>query len=97
MSFLVRLNIKETQVELLDTKKYTHIKSQSNQHVIGQRGSNDVVVVIEVDWLLNSCKIALCQTHVGIESRGVHSLLYFAYTCVRDLFIMGVIYLAKKL
>ena len=27
---------------------------------------------------------------------GVHSLLYFAYTCVRDLFIGGVIYLAKK-
>jgi hypothetical protein len=28
--------------------------------------------------------------------RGDHSLLYFAYTCVRDLFIGGVIYLAKK-
>jgi hypothetical protein len=27
---------------------------------------------------------------------GVHSLLYFAYTCVRDLFIGGVIYLAKN-
>jgi len=31
-------------------------------------------------------------------SRGDHSLLYFAYTCVRDLFIGGgVIYLAKKI
>jgi hypothetical protein len=30
-------------------------------------------------------------------ARGVHSLLYFAYTCVRDLFIGGVIYLAKKI
>jgi hypothetical protein len=28
---------------------------------------------------------------------GVHSHLYFAYTCVRDLFIGGVIYLAKKI
>ena len=28
--------------------------------------------------------------------REVHSLLYIAYTCVRDLFIGGVIYLAKK-
>jgi hypothetical protein len=30
-------------------------------------------------------------------ARGDHSLLYFAYTCVRDLFIRGVIYLAKKI
>jgi hypothetical protein len=33
-----------------------------------------------------------------LEARGVHSLLYFAYMCVRDLFIGGgVIYLAKKI
>ena len=32
----------------------------------------------------------------GHITRGVHSLLYFAYTCVRDLFIEGVIHLAKK-
>jgi hypothetical protein len=31
------------------------------------------------------------------RSRGDHSLLYFAYTCVRDLFIGGVVYLAKKI
>jgi hypothetical protein len=30
-------------------------------------------------------------------SRGVHSLLYFAYTCIQDLFIRGVIYLAKNI
>jgi hypothetical protein len=30
-------------------------------------------------------------------TRGDHALLYFAYTCVRDLFIGGVIYLAKKI
>jgi hypothetical protein len=29
--------------------------------------------------------------------RGDHSLLYFAYTCVWDLFIGGVIYLAKNI
>ena len=29
--------------------------------------------------------------------RGVHSLLYFAYTCIQDLFIGGVIYLAEKI
>jgi hypothetical protein len=29
-------------------------------------------------------------------ARGDHSLLYYAYTCVRDLFIGGAIYLAKK-
>ena len=28
---------------------------------------------------------------------GVHSLLYFAYTCVRDLCIGGVIYVAKRI
>ena len=33
-----------------------------------------------------------------IVTRGVHSLLYLAYTCVQDLFIgVGVIYLAKKI
>ena len=31
-----------------------------------------------------------------LSARGVHSLLSFAYMCVRDLFIRGVIYLAKK-
>jgi hypothetical protein len=34
--------------------------------------------------------------HTNGKSRGVHCLLYFAYTCVRDLFIGGGIYLAKK-
>ena len=34
---------------------------------------------------------------LDFDPRGVRSLLYFAYTCVRDLFIGGVIYLAKKL
>jgi hypothetical protein len=38
-------------------------------------------------------------THVknGDSSWGDHSLLYFAYTCVRDLVIGGVIYLAKNI
>jgi hypothetical protein len=31
------------------------------------------------------------------RARGDHSLLYLAYTCVRDLFIGRVIYLAKKI
>jgi hypothetical protein len=31
------------------------------------------------------------------STRGVHSLLYFAYTCVWNLFIGGIIYLAKKI
>ena len=31
-----------------------------------------------------------------MDTRGVHSLLYFAYTCVWDLFIGGLFYLAKK-
>jgi hypothetical protein len=35
---------------------------------------------------------------VGIDkSRGDHSLLYFAYTCVRDLFIGGLFTLQKRL
>ena len=38
----------------------------------------------------------LCITVEGV-ARGVHSLLYFAYTCVRDLFIGGLFYLAKKI
>ena len=37
------------------------------------------------------------QQHGHVVPRGDHSLLYFAYTCVRDLFIGGVIYLAKKI
>jgi hypothetical protein len=40
-------------------------------------------------------KITSCERLVA-RSQGVHSLLYFAYTCVRDLFIVGVIYLAEK-
>jgi hypothetical protein len=35
--------------------------------------------------------------YVMFHSQGDHSLLYFAYTCVWDLFIEGVIYLAKKI
>jgi hypothetical protein len=30
-------------------------------------------------------------------ARGRHSLVYFAYTCDNDLFIWGVIYLAKNI
>ena len=37
-----------------------------------------------------------CKT-VTLHPRGVHSLLYFAYTYIRDLFIGGVIYLAKRI
>jgi hypothetical protein len=35
----------------------------------------------------------------GTESRAtlVHTLLYSAYTCIRDLFIGGAIYLAEKI
>jgi hypothetical protein len=33
----------------------------------------------------------------AFRARGVHSLFYFAYTCVRDLFVGGVIYLAEKI
>jgi hypothetical protein len=32
-----------------------------------------------------------------VNPQGDHSLLYFAYTCIWDLFIGGVIYLAKKI
>jgi hypothetical protein len=38
-----------------------------------------------------------CCRVLGSTPRGDHSLLYFAYTWVRDLFIGGVIYLAKKI
>ena len=34
---------------------------------------------------------------VGITARGVHSLLYVAYTCVRDLYYWKVIYLVEKI
>ena len=36
------------------------------------------------------------QPHMG-RSRGVHPLLYFAYTCIRDLFIGGLFTLQKKI
>jgi hypothetical protein len=32
-----------------------------------------------------------------VKAQGDHSLLYFAYTCVGDLIIGEVIYLAKKI
>jgi hypothetical protein len=32
-----------------------------------------------------------------LKSQGDHSLLYFAYTCVRDLFIGGLFTLQKRL
>ena len=42
----------------------------------------------------------LCEKPISVRgrfwARGVHSLLYFAYTCVRDLFIGGELYPCKK-
>jgi hypothetical protein len=47
---------------------------------------------------VNLSPLALsCSRILLVQARGVHSLLYFAYTCVRDLFIKGVIYLAKNI
>jgi hypothetical protein len=42
-------------------------------------------------------KRCFTREHTRVRARGDHSLLYFAYTCVRDLFIGGGIYLAKKI
>jgi hypothetical protein len=39
----------------------------------------------------------LANPNRGWSPWGDHSLLYFAYTCVQDLFIRGVIHLAKKI
>ena len=44
-----------------------------------------------------SMKTWSCQYQIKAVPRGVHSLLYFAYTCVRDLFIGGLFTLQKKL
>jgi hypothetical protein len=44
-----------------------------------------------------TCKKIVIEALSELHSRGDHSLLYFAYTCVWDLFNGGVIYLAKKL
>jgi hypothetical protein len=59
------------------------------------------------DWQIQIVLVAICimifGAHMNSEdscahyTRGDHSLLYFAYMCVRDLFIGGVIYLAKKI
>jgi hypothetical protein len=57
------------------------------------------------DFWASSDKILVCPNCATdymfafpllICARGVHSLLYFAYTCVRDLFIGGIIYLATQ-
>ena len=45
----------------------------------------------------SSAHVHADMSYVHKFPRGVHSLLYFAYTCVRDLFIKGVNYLAKKI
>jgi hypothetical protein len=46
---------------------------------------------------MDTLKVGINEYCSASEARGDHSLLYFAYTCVRDLFIGGVIYLAKKI
>ena len=48
-------------------------------------------------WLYWSLWYVETSIYNSLNPRGDHSLLYFAYTCVRDLFIGGVIYLAKKI
>jgi hypothetical protein len=60
---------------------------------------------VTIEWVWSWDGLENCeQVREGLSigpfgPRGVHSLLYFAYTCVRDLFIGGgeVIYLAKKI
>ena len=64
-------------------------------------------ILLMSTWLLGfPCRLVILPRELLAEkvtflwmknSRGVHSLLYFAYTCVRDLFIGGVIYLARKI
>jgi hypothetical protein len=56
----------------------------------GSRGSSSCV-----GWLRGMCPYENCNSLS--PTRGDHSLLYFAYTCVRDLFIGGVIYLAENI
>jgi hypothetical protein len=52
-------------------------------------------------WPPKTCNLRaflfLFFLHLVRHTQGVHSLLYFAYTCVHDLFIGGVIYLARKI
>ena len=54
---------------------------------------------IQVDDLAGHRSIQLdFLQRLEVKTQGVHSLLYFAYTSVRGLFIRGgVIYLAKRI
>jgi hypothetical protein len=88
-------------VKLSDAQKYAKdvlnfMASQGSQifnaqELLGMEKIHDKLMRIGVGHLtsLKQCDIR--------SSRGDHSLLYFAYTCVHDLFIGGVIYLAKKI
>jgi hypothetical protein len=41
-------------------------------------------------------KKALHHNYAHMQSQGVHSMLYFAYTCVQDLFIGGGLFTLRK-
>jgi hypothetical protein len=66
-------------------ERYPNLKEE-----VGGSTSGHEISSPPYEKLAKSSNCLLC-------SRGVHSLLYFAYTCVRDLFIWRVIYLAKKI
>jgi hypothetical protein len=48
-------------------------------------------------YVMGCSKCPIYEVIGGGKPRGVHSLLYFGYTCGWDLFIGGVIVLAKKI
>jgi hypothetical protein len=62
---------------------------------------NDLITALDFLGVCDQCPgrfLGIISQNPSVsKSRGDHSLLYFAYTCVRDLFIGGVIYLAKKI
>jgi hypothetical protein len=71
---------------------------------IGSRGTKFIYAMrfgrayISVDYVSNEGRRDYhLPKKEAVDSRGDHSLLYFAYTCVQGLFIGGVIYLAKKI
>ena len=48
-------------------------------------------------YYTNVSTYMLSSIIIDLYTWGVHSLLYFAYMCVQDLSIGGVIYLAEKI
>ena len=84
--------------------KFPHTNFQGGSHIWSEAPEDPKPRLPHVDVIPLLTKklfhLEHCIVHWttnSLHTRGVHSLLYFAYTCIQDLFIGEVIYLAKMI